>query len=58
LNIAPKCASYIDLDEDIREDVHPNFICFLSSEPPSLPDMKIIPESILQNLTKAANESP
>lgn len=34
------------------------FRCFISSEPPPLPDMKIIPESILQNCIKVANEAP
>jgi dynein heavy chain len=32
--------------------------CFISSEPPGLPSMKIIPESILQNCVKVANEAP
>jgi len=36
----------------------PNFRCFISSEPPPLPYMKIIPESILQNAIKVANEAP
>ena len=36
----------------------PNFRCFISSEPPPLPDWKIIPESILQNSIKIANEAP
>ena len=36
----------------------PNFRCFISSEPPPLPFLKIIPESILQNTIKIANEAP
>jgi dynein heavy chain len=35
-----------------------NFRLFFSSEPPALPSMKIIPESILQNCIKVANEAP
>lgn len=34
------------------------FRCFLSSEPPALPNMPIVPESILQNCIKVANEAP
>lgn len=37
---------------------HPNFRMFISSEPPPLPDMQIIPESILQQCLKIANEAP
>ena len=37
---------------------HPNFRVFISSEPPPLPDMNIIPESILQASIKVANEAP
>lgn len=44
--------------EIVCEDVHPNFRCFVSSEPPPLPEMETIPESILQNSIKVANESP
>lgn len=33
--------------EIVQEDVHPGFRCFVSSEPPPLPEMEIIPESIL-----------
>lgn len=40
------------------EDLDPNFRCFISSEPPPLPDMEIIPESILQNSIKVSNEAP
>lgn len=44
--------------EIVCEDVHPNFRCFVSSEPPPLPEMETIPESVLQNSIKVANESP
>jgi dynein heavy chain len=44
--------------EIVCEDVNPNFRCFISSEPPSLPDQETIPESILQNSIKVANEAP
>src|SRR3569833_2371319 len=44
--------------EIVCEDVNPRFRCFVSSEPPPLPDMEIIPESILQNSIKVANEAP
>lgn len=37
---------------------HPNFRVFLSSEPPPLPDMQILPESILQSSIKVSNEAP
>ena len=42
----------------IENGAHPEFRCFVSSEPPGLPDMEIIPESILQNSIKVANEAP
>jgi dynein heavy chain len=42
----------------LEEEVHPDFRCFISSEPPPLPEMEIIPESILQNSLKVANEAP
>mmetsp|Transcript_44320 Transcript_44320/g.32325 ORF Transcript_44320/g.32325 Transcript_44320/m.32325 type:complete len:128 (-) Transcript_44320:1474-1857(-) len=44
--------------EIVCEDVHKDFRVFVSSEPPPLPDMEIIPESILQNSIKVANEAP
>ena len=37
---------------------HKNFRVFLSSEPPPLPNMVIIPESVLQASLKVANEAP
>jgi dynein heavy chain len=42
----------------IEDGAHPDFRCFVSSEPPGLPQMEIIPESILQNALKVANEAP
>jgi len=33
--------------EIIQDDINPKFRCFISSEAPPLPDMEIIPESIL-----------
>jgi dynein heavy chain len=44
--------------EIIQEDINPKFRCFISSEPPPLPEMETIPESILQNSIKVANEAP
>jgi len=44
--------------EEVSASAHLDFRCFISSEPPPLPDMKIIPESILQNCVKVANEAP
>jgi len=41
-----------------EEGAHDEFRCFVSSEPPPLPHMEIIPESILQNSIKVANEAP
>ena len=38
--------------------LHADFRCFISSEPPPLFDQEIIPESILQNSIKIANEAP
>lgn len=47
----------LKLDE-ITPTAHEEFRCFLSSEAPPLPHMQIIPESILQNALKVANEAP
>jgi dynein heavy chain, axonemal len=44
--------------EQVYSTAHQNFRCFLSSEPPPLPFMNIIPESILQSSLKVANEAP
>lgn len=45
-------------DIAIENGAHPEFRCFISAEPPGLPHMEIIPESILQNSVKVANEAP
>lgn len=42
----------------INPKTHPNFRVFLSSEPPPLVMMEIIPEAILQGCLKVANEAP
>ena len=44
--------------ETVYENAHAKFRCFISSEPPPLPDMNIIPESIMQGSLKVANEAP
>jgi len=46
------------LEIAVQDDCHPDFRCFISSEPPPLPEMEIIPEAILQNSIKVANEAP
>jgi len=46
------------LEIAVEEDCHADFRVFISSEPPPLPSMEIIPESILQNSLKIANEAP
>jgi dynein heavy chain len=47
----------LKLDE-ITPTAHEEFRCFLSSEPPPMAHMKIIPEPILQNSIKVSNEAP
>jgi len=42
----------------LEDGAHPDFRCFVSSEPPPMPSMEIIPESVLQNSLKVANEAP
>lgn len=37
---------------------HKNFRIFLSSEPPPIPNLTIIPESVLQAALKISNEAP
>jgi dynein heavy chain len=44
--------------ETVYESAHPKFRCFISSEPPPMPEMNIIPESIMQGALKVANEAP
>jgi dynein heavy chain len=47
------------LEMVIEEGAHPEFRVFVSSEPPPLlGDQEIIPEFILQNAIKVANEAP
>lgn len=46
------------LEIAIAEDCHPEFRCFITSEPPPLDYQEIIPEAILQNSIKIANEAP
>lgn len=45
-------------EEVVDSDPHPDFRCFVSSEPPGLPHQEIIPEAVLQNSLKVANEAP
>ena len=48
-----------NLEIVVEEGVHPEFRVFISSEPPPPGgDQDIIPESILQNAIKVANEAP
>jgi len=46
------------LEVVLEDGAHDEFRCFVSSEPPPLPHMEIIPESVLQNSLKVANEAP
>ena len=46
------------LEVAVEEGPHPEFRCFISSEPPGIPTMEIIPESILQNSIKVSNQAP
>lgn len=46
------------LEVAVDDDPHVDFRCFISSEPPGLPQMEIIPESILQNSIKVSNQAP
>jgi dynein heavy chain len=39
-------------------NAHKDFRCFISAEPPPMPHMKTIPESLLQSCIKVANEAP
>jgi dynein heavy chain, axonemal len=40
------------------DGAHPAFRCFISAEPPPLPAMKNMPESLMQGAIKVANEAP
>ena len=44
--------------EIAAESGHDDFRCFLSAEPPPLPDQQTVPEGILQAAIKVANEPP
>jgi dynein heavy chain len=44
--------------ERVSQTAHPDFRCFISSEPPALPTIDIIPEPILQASIKVSNEAP
>eukprot|EP00636_Phaeomonas_parva_P006063 CAMPEP_0118852082 /NCGR_PEP_ID=MMETSP1163-20130328/1251_1 /TAXON_ID=124430 /ORGANISM="Phaeomonas parva, Strain CCMP2877" /LENGTH=843 /DNA_ID=CAMNT_0006784483 /DNA_START=11 /DNA_END=2542 /DNA_ORIENTATION=+ len=44
--------------EIVVENCNPNFRCFLSAEPPPLPTIQHMPESLLQASIKIANEAP
>merc|ERR1711871_390131 len=44
--------------EKAAEHAHQDFRCFISAEPPSLPHLKILPESLLQSCIKVMNEAP
>jgi len=46
------------LEVAVDDDPHVDFRCFISSEPPGLPQQEIIPESILQNSIKVSNQAP
>ena len=46
------------LEVAVEDNCHADFRCFISSEPPGLPHMEIIPESILQNSIKVSNQAP
>jgi len=44
---------------EIAQEVgHPDFRCFVTAEPPGLPDQMLIPEGIMQAAIKVANEPP
>ena len=47
-----------ELEIVVENECHKDFRCFISSEPPPLPDQEIIPEFILQNSIKVSNEAP
>jgi len=44
--------------EIAQEIGHPDFRCFVTAEPPGLPDQMLIPEGIMQAAIKVANEPP
>jgi dynein heavy chain len=44
--------------EIVSETAHQDFRCFISAEPPPMPNWKNMPESLLQSCIKVANEAP
>lgn len=44
--------------EVVSEDAHEDFRCFISAEPPPMPSMQNMPESLMQSCVKVANEAP
>ena len=46
------------LEIEVENGPHPDFRCFISSEPPGIASMEIIPESIMQNSIKVSNQAP
>ena len=44
--------------ESAAEHASAGFRCFISAEPPPIPSMKYIPESLLQSCIKVMNENP
>jgi len=47
-----------NFEEVVEDNPHPDFRCFISSEPPGIALQEIIPEAVLQNSLKVANEAP
>jgi dynein heavy chain len=43
--------------ETVAEDAHEDFRCFISAEPPPMPSMRNMPESLMQSCIKVANEA-
>jgi dynein heavy chain, axonemal len=44
--------------EKYQDEAHEDFRCFISAEPPPLPYMKNMPESLMQSCIQVANEAP
>jgi dynein heavy chain len=44
--------------EIVCDNAHEDFRCFISAEPPPLPTLKNMPESLMQSCIKVANEAP
>ena len=42
--------------EMAAESAHPDFRCFVTAEPPPMPDMQLVPEGIMQVRTDERNE--